>query len=42
MRAQRLLEQAAAEGAPIYDLMWGDEGYKTRFETGRREAGAAP
>jgi CelD/BcsL family acetyltransferase involved in cellulose biosynthesis len=32
------IEQAAAEGAPIYDLMWGDEGYKTRFETGRREA----
>ncbi|HYC80727.1 MAG TPA: GNAT family N-acetyltransferase [Solirubrobacterales bacterium] len=32
------IEQAAAEGAAIYDLMWGDEGYKERFETGRREA----
>jgi CelD/BcsL family acetyltransferase involved in cellulose biosynthesis len=32
------IEQAAAEGASVYDLMWGDEGYKRRFETGRREA----
>lgn len=32
------IEQAAAEGAQVYDLMWGDEGYKQRFETGRREA----
>jgi CelD/BcsL family acetyltransferase involved in cellulose biosynthesis len=32
------IEAAANEGAAIYDLMWGDEGYKTRFETGRREA----
>jgi CelD/BcsL family acetyltransferase involved in cellulose biosynthesis len=32
------IEQAAAEGAAIYDLMWGDEGYKKRFETGQREA----
>jgi CelD/BcsL family acetyltransferase involved in cellulose biosynthesis len=32
------IEQAAAEGATIYDLMWGDEGYKQRFETGRRDA----
>jgi CelD/BcsL family acetyltransferase involved in cellulose biosynthesis len=32
------IEQAAAEGASIYDLMWGDEGYKSRFETGRRGA----
>jgi CelD/BcsL family acetyltransferase involved in cellulose biosynthesis len=32
------IEQAAAEGATIYDLMWGDESYKQRFETGRREA----
>ena len=32
------IEQAAAEGAAIYDLMWGDEGYKERFETGRRDA----
>ena len=34
------IEQAAAEGASVYDLMWGDEGYKKRFETGRREAGS--
>jgi CelD/BcsL family acetyltransferase involved in cellulose biosynthesis len=32
------IEQAAAEGARIYDLMWGDEAYKQRFETGRRHA----
>lgn len=32
------IEQAAAEGVTVYDLMWGDEGYKRRFETGRREA----
>jgi CelD/BcsL family acetyltransferase involved in cellulose biosynthesis len=32
------IEQAAAEGAAIYDLMWGDESYKQRFETGRRDA----
>jgi CelD/BcsL family acetyltransferase involved in cellulose biosynthesis len=32
------IEQAAAEGARVYDLMWGDEGYKKRFETGRRYA----
>lgn len=32
------IEQAAAEGASTYDLMWGDESYKRRFETGRREA----
>jgi CelD/BcsL family acetyltransferase involved in cellulose biosynthesis len=32
------IERAAAEGASIYDLMWGDEGYKERFETGRRDA----
>jgi CelD/BcsL family acetyltransferase involved in cellulose biosynthesis len=32
------IEQAAEEGAAIYDLMWGDEGYKKRFETGRRYA----
>lgn len=31
------IEQAAEEGTAIYDLMWGDEAYKTRFETGRRE-----
>jgi CelD/BcsL family acetyltransferase involved in cellulose biosynthesis len=30
------IEQAAAEGARIYDLLWGDESYKARFETGRR------
>lgn len=32
------IESAAAEGAAVYDLMWGDEGYKRRFETGRRSA----
>jgi CelD/BcsL family acetyltransferase involved in cellulose biosynthesis len=32
------IEQAAAEGASVYDMMWGDEGYKRRFETGRRDA----
>lgn len=32
------IEQAAAEGSRVYDLMWGDEGYKKRFETDRREA----
>lgn len=32
------IERAAAEGAAIYDLMWGDEDYKQRFETGRRHA----
>ena len=30
------IEQAAAEGANLYDLMLGDEAYKQRFETGRR------
>jgi CelD/BcsL family acetyltransferase involved in cellulose biosynthesis len=33
------IERAAAEGAQIYDLMWGDEAYKDRFATDRREAG---
>jgi CelD/BcsL family acetyltransferase involved in cellulose biosynthesis len=32
------IEQAAAEGARVYDMMWGEEGYKSRFETGRRHA----
>lgn len=32
------IEQAAAEGARVYDMMWGDEGYKSRFETDRRYA----
>jgi CelD/BcsL family acetyltransferase involved in cellulose biosynthesis len=32
------IEAAAEEGARIYDMMWGDEGYKSRFETGRRYA----
>lgn len=32
------IERAAAEGAAVYDLMWGDESYKQRFETGRRDA----
>jgi CelD/BcsL family acetyltransferase involved in cellulose biosynthesis len=30
------IEQAAEEGAGIYDFMRGDESYKARFETGRR------
>lgn len=33
------IEQAAAEGATVYDLMWGDETYKDRFATDCREAG---
>jgi CelD/BcsL family acetyltransferase involved in cellulose biosynthesis len=33
------IEQAAAEGAAVYDLMWGDESYKDRFATGSRQAG---
>jgi CelD/BcsL family acetyltransferase involved in cellulose biosynthesis len=32
------IEQAAEEGATVYDLLWGDERYKDRFATGRREA----
>ncbi|MFN8163982.1 MAG: GNAT family N-acetyltransferase [Solirubrobacterales bacterium] len=32
------IEQAAAEGARVYDMMWGEEAYKRRFETGRRYA----
>ena len=32
------IEQAAAEGAAVYDLLWGDEAYKERFATGSREA----
>ena len=32
------IEQAAAEGARVYDLMWGGEAYKRRFETGCRDA----
>lgn len=31
------IEQAASEGVAVYDLMWGDESYKGRFETGRRQ-----
>jgi CelD/BcsL family acetyltransferase involved in cellulose biosynthesis len=30
------IERAAAEGAEIYDLLWGDEDYKSRYESGRR------
>jgi CelD/BcsL family acetyltransferase involved in cellulose biosynthesis len=30
------VEQAAAEGATVYDLMWGDESYKSRFQTDSR------
>jgi CelD/BcsL family acetyltransferase involved in cellulose biosynthesis len=32
------IEQAADEGAGIYDFLRGDESYKARFETGRRDA----
>jgi CelD/BcsL family acetyltransferase involved in cellulose biosynthesis len=32
------IEQAAGEGAGIYDFLRGDESYKSRFETGRRDA----
>jgi CelD/BcsL family acetyltransferase involved in cellulose biosynthesis len=32
------IESAAAEGALVYDMLWGDEDYKSRFETGRRSA----
>jgi CelD/BcsL family acetyltransferase involved in cellulose biosynthesis len=32
------IESAAAEGARVYDMMWGEESYKSRFETGRRYA----
>jgi CelD/BcsL family acetyltransferase involved in cellulose biosynthesis len=31
------IEQAAEEGAAVYDLLWGDERYKDRFATGQRE-----
>ncbi len=31
------IEQAATEGASVYDLMWGEEDYKRRFETGQRQ-----
>ena len=34
------IEHAAAEGAAVYDLMWGTEAYKERFQTGVREAGS--
>ncbi len=30
------IERAAEEGAEIYDMLWGDEAYKSRYETGRR------
>lgn len=33
------IEMAAGEGASVYDLLRGDEGYKRRFQTDRREAG---
>lgn len=32
------MEQAGAEGAVVYDFLWGDESYKDRFATGRRTA----
>jgi CelD/BcsL family acetyltransferase involved in cellulose biosynthesis len=31
------IERAAAEGAAIYDFLWGEEGYKDRYASGRRE-----
>jgi CelD/BcsL family acetyltransferase involved in cellulose biosynthesis len=34
------VEQAAAEGARVFDLLGGQEGYKDRFGTGRRTAEA--
>lgn len=30
------IEAAAAEGSRVYDMLWGDEAYKSRYETGRR------
>jgi CelD/BcsL family acetyltransferase involved in cellulose biosynthesis len=32
------IERAAEEGSAVYDMLWGDEPYKRRFETGRRHA----
>ncbi len=32
------IEEAAKEKVAIYDMMWGDEAYKRRFETDRRYA----
>jgi CelD/BcsL family acetyltransferase involved in cellulose biosynthesis len=32
------IERAAEEGSAVYDMLWGDEAYKRRFETGRRWA----
>jgi CelD/BcsL family acetyltransferase involved in cellulose biosynthesis len=32
------IEQAAREGATVYDMLWGAEEYKDRFATDRREA----
>jgi CelD/BcsL family acetyltransferase involved in cellulose biosynthesis len=32
------IERAAEEGSAVYDMLWGDEAYKRRFETGRRSA----
>jgi CelD/BcsL family acetyltransferase involved in cellulose biosynthesis len=31
------IERAAAEGAAVYDFLWGAESYKDRYATGRRE-----
>jgi CelD/BcsL family acetyltransferase involved in cellulose biosynthesis len=30
------IQRAAEEGAEVYDLLWGDEAYKSHYETGRR------
>jgi CelD/BcsL family acetyltransferase involved in cellulose biosynthesis len=32
------IEQAAKEGAAVYEMLWGDEDYKYRFATDRHEA----
>jgi CelD/BcsL family acetyltransferase involved in cellulose biosynthesis len=34
----RTMREGLAEGASVYDMMWGDDSWKRRFETGRREA----
>jgi len=31
------IERAAAEGATVYDFLWGEESYKDRYASGRRE-----
>jgi len=31
------IERAASEGAAVYDFLWGEESYKDRYASGRRE-----